>query len=157
MYICQEKVGSSDTSPLNGVAAVGEVQLERVTKTYASGITAVNDLDLAVHDGELMVLMGPSGCGKTTTLRLIAGLEAPSFGTIRIGKQIANHLPPNRRDVAMVFQRPALYPHLTVQQNLIFGMRLRKREDREWQAQIAAVVRMFHLEEVLDRKPAQLS
>src|SRR5436309_1324248 len=103
---------------------MAEVVLERVSKCYPGGVQALDNLHLTAADGELLVLVGPSGCGKTTTLRLIAGLEAPSAGTIRIGGTIVNALPPRQRQVALVFQRPALYPHLTVRQNLAFGLRL---------------------------------
>ena len=105
---------------------MAEVVLERVHKTYPNGVRAVCDLNLTVADGELIVLVGPSGCGKTTTLRLIAGLETPTSGTIRINGRVVNAEPPHRRDVAMVFQRPALYPHLNVRDNLGFGLALRR-------------------------------
>ena len=104
---------------------MAEVVLEAVSKRYPNGVEAVRDLTLTVGDSELLVLVGPSGCGKTTTLRLIAGLEELTGGTIRIGGQVVNGRPPRDRDVAMVFQRPALYPHLTVRENLAFGLRLR--------------------------------
>src|SRR6516225_5769247 len=104
---------------------MAEVGLEKLTKVYPSGATALRDLDLSVKEGEFMVLMGPSGCGKTTTLRLISGLEEPTSGTIRIGGDVVNELPADRRDVGMMFQRPALYPHLRVRQNLEFGLKLR--------------------------------
>src|SRR5215472_13497135 len=101
------------------------IQLEHVTKDYSTGVRAVADLNLDVSNGELLVLMGPSGCGKTTTLRLIAGLENLTSGRIYLDQQAAERWPIQKRDVAMVFQRPALYPHLTVRQNLEFGIRLR--------------------------------
>ncbi len=110
------------------------VALQRVSKTYPNGVRAVHDLCLSVADGELLVLVGPSDCGKTTTLRLIAGLEVPSAGVIRIGGQVVNGVPPHRWDVAMAFQRPALYPHLTVRQNLAFSLSLR----RSWFARRSA-------------------
>src|SRR5580704_710833 len=99
-----------------------EVALEGIVKTYANGVRAVDDLNLTIRAGELLVLVGPSGCGKTTTLRLMAGLETPTGGVIRMGGQVVNAWPPRRRDVAMVFQRPALYPHRTVQDNLAFSL-----------------------------------
>ncbi len=150
---------------------MADLQLEGVAKTYPSGAMAVCDLNLSVGDGELLVLVGPSGCGKTTTLRLIAGLEEPTAGTIRLSGRIVNREPPRRRDVALVFQRPALYPHLSAHDNLAFGLRLAQRvpwwrhllpigdpplpiADRQ---RIAAVVGMLSLGTLLDRKPAELS
>src|SRR5437879_6774192 len=103
------------------------VTLANVTKTFGNGVEAVRNLSLDVADGELLVLVGPSGCGKTTTLRLIAGLESPTGGTVRIAGRVVNDLPPRSRDVALVFQRPALYPHLSVRDNLSFSLRLRGR------------------------------
>ena len=109
---------------------MAEVALEHVSKQYAPGVAALDDLTLTVDDGELLVLVGPSGCGKTTTLRLIAGLETLTTGTIRIGGRVVSDLPPRLRDVALVFQRPTLYPHLNVADNLAFGVRLRKAGPR---------------------------
>src|SRR6516165_2882801 len=107
---------------------MAQVTLEQVGKTYPGGVAAVRDLSLRVDDGELIALVGPSGSGKTTLLRLIAGLEAPTTGTIRIGDRVVNDVPPHRREVAMVFQRPALYPHLSVRANLGFGLKMRHSE-----------------------------
>src|SRR5437016_3662445 len=106
---------------------MADVTLEQVTKTYANGVQALRDVTLHAADGELLVLVGPSGCGKTTLLRLIAGLETPTAGDIRLGGRVVNREPPQRRDVAMVFQRPALYPHLSVRANLSFGLDLREK------------------------------
>src|SRR5580765_3092939 len=103
---------------------MADLALENVTKHYAPGIAALDDLTLTVADGELVVLVGPSGCGKTTTLRLIAGLESLTSGTIRINGQVVNEMAPRLRDVALVFQRPTLYPHLSVADNLAFGVRM---------------------------------
>ena len=111
-----------------------QVALEGLSRIHAGGVHAVDDLDLAVADGELLVLVGPSGCGKTTTLRLIAGLDRPTVGTIRIGSRVVNALPPRKRDVAMVFQNPVLHPHLTVAENMAFGSRLRSGEN--WAKQV---------------------
>jgi multiple sugar transport system ATP-binding protein len=133
---------------------MAEIVLERLTKEYGNGICAVRDLSFTAADGELLVLMGPSGCGKTTTLRLIAGLEEPTHGTIRIGGQDATRLPPRKRGVTMVFQRPALYPHLTVRNNLKFGMPWRSRP---LGASIDTTARTLELQDMLDRKPWQLS
>src|SRR5215210_6280420 len=102
------------------------VTFDDVAKVYADGTRAVNDLDLEIKDGEFMVLVGPSGCGKTTALRMVAGLEEISEGVVRIGERVVNHVPSRDRDIAMVFQSYALYPHLTVYDNIAFGLRLRK-------------------------------
>jgi ABC-type sugar transport system ATPase subunit len=145
---------------------MARVILEQVSKTYAGGIEAVREVSLQVEDGELVTVVGPSGSGKTTLLRLIAGLETPSYGSIRIGECIVTDMPPHRRDVAMVFQRPALYPHLSVSANLGFGLRLRqggvwrrwlRRPTVEVQKRITAVARQLGLESVMERRPATLS
>src|ERR671926_461708 len=102
------------------------VTFEGVTKTYPDGTTAVKDLNLDVHDGEFMVLVGPSGCGKTTALRMVAGLEEISEGEVRIGDRVVNDLEPRERDIAMVFQNYALYPHMNVYENIAFGLRMRR-------------------------------
>ena len=133
---------------------MAEVRLEELTKVYATKTVAVRDMSLTVRDGELFVLMGPSGCGKTTTLRLIAGLEEPTYGTILIGGHTVNVLPCHRRNVAMVFQRPALYPHLTVDQNLAFAAKLRGEFDAKFAAEI---VERLELGDLLQRKLWQLS
>ena len=110
---------------------MAEIAYEHVWKIYPDGTEAVHDLDLEIRDGELMVLVGPSGCGKTTALRMLAGLEEITEGEIRIGDRIVNDLTPKDRDIAMVFQSYALYPHMTVADNLAFGLKLRKLpEDR---------------------------
>src|SRR5881227_1387288 len=105
---------------------MAEIEFIDVQKVYDDGTQAVFDLDLAINDGELMVLVGPSGCGKTTALRMVAGLEEISDGEIRIGDRVVNDLAPRERDVAMVFQSYALYPHMSVRQNIAFGLRMRK-------------------------------
>ncbi|MGH9065878.1 MAG: ABC transporter ATP-binding protein [Acidimicrobiales bacterium] len=132
-------------------------ELVGVTKVYGNGAKAVDDLDLAVDDGELLVLVGPSGCGKTTLLRMLAGLEDITSGTLRIGGRVVNNVLPRDRDVAMVFQNYALYPHLTVARNIGFGLRLRKVAKREIELKVVEAARILGLEEYLDRKPAQLS
>ena len=105
---------------------MAQILLEQVDKTYTGGVKAVNDLNLHIRDGEFMVLVGPSGCGKSTALRMIAGLEEISSGSIRIGESVVNDLPPKDRDIAMVFQNYALYPHMTVGENLAFGLKMRQ-------------------------------
>src|SRR3990172_7669377 len=105
---------------------MAEVAFKDVDKVYENGVQAVQDLSLEIHDGELLVLVGPSGCGKTTALRVVAGLEDLSDGTVTIGGRVVNDLTPKERDIAMVFQNYALYPHLTVADNIAFGLRLRK-------------------------------
>src|SRR5438477_12372921 len=109
---------------------MSEVSLQHVDKDYPNGVTALRDFNLSVADGELIVLVGPSGSGKTTTLRIIAGLEEPSRGTIHIDGRPVNGVPPRQRNVALVFQRHTLYPHLNVHDNMAFGVRL--REQRSW-------------------------
>lgn len=143
---------------------MAEVDLENIAKRYANGVLAVCDLNVQIAQGELVVLVGPSGCGKTTTLRLIAGLEEATRGTIRIGGRVVDNLPPRSRDAAMVFQRPALHPHLNVRDNLAFGLRLREqgwlpsREKRQRIAQrVQEVAAGLGLADVLDRPSSQLS
>ncbi|MHB8294148.1 MAG: ABC transporter ATP-binding protein [Acidimicrobiales bacterium] len=133
------------------------VVLEDVKKVYANGTTAVSDLSLSIEDGEFMVLVGPSGCGKTTALRMIAGLEEISSGTLRIGDRVVNDVPPKDRDIAMVFQSYALYPHMTVKENIAFALKLRKVPKPEIARKVDEAARILGLEEVLDRKPGQLS
>jgi multiple sugar transport system ATP-binding protein len=133
------------------------ITLDKVTKTYGDGYLAVSDLDLDVQDGEFIVLVGPSGCGKTTALRMIAGLEEISGGEIRIGDRVVNNLPPRQRDVAMVFQNYALYPHMTVAENIGFALRMRKVPKAEARKRIEETARIIGLVDHLDRKPRQLS
>jgi multiple sugar transport system ATP-binding protein len=133
------------------------VTFEGVTKTYADGITAVNSLNLAVGDGEFVVLVGPSGCGKTTALRMVAGLEDISGGVLRIGDRVVNHVPSRDRDIAMVFQSYALYPHLTVYENIAFGLKIKKVPKSEIETRVANAARVLGLEPFLKRKPRALS
>ena len=133
------------------------ITFDNVTKTYGDGHRAVSDLDLDVQDGEFVVFVGPSGCGKTTALRMIAGLEEISDGEIRIGDRVVNNLQPRDRDVAMVFQNYALYPHMTVAENIGFALRMRKVPKAEARARIAETARIIGLVDHLDRKPRQLS
>jgi multiple sugar transport system ATP-binding protein len=133
------------------------VTLEHVTKTYPNGQTAVRELDLVVDDGEFLVLVGPSGCGKSTALRMVAGLEDITSGEVRIGERVVNDLPPKERDVAMVFQNYALYPHMTVAQNIAFALKIQGRRKDEIATRVAKAARTLELEPLLDRKPSQLS
>jgi ABC-type sugar transport system ATPase subunit len=133
------------------------VTLEDVTKGFAGGTVAVDQLSLDVTDGEFMVLVGPSGCGKTTALRMIAGLEKPSSGAIRIGDQVVNEMSARERDVAMVFQNYALYPHMTVQRNLAYPLRQRRMPKDEIRRRVQETAEMLSLEDLLNRRPAQLS
>jgi multiple sugar transport system ATP-binding protein len=136
---------------------MAEIALEGVTKVYADGTTAVDDLDLDIDDGEFVVLVGPSGCGKTTALRMIAGLESVSRGTIKIADRVVNAVPPKERDIAMVFQSYALYPHMTVYDNMAFGLKLRKLSKAEIDGRVRKAAQILGLEEYLDRKPRALS
>jgi multiple sugar transport system ATP-binding protein len=133
------------------------VELEHVTKVYPNGAEAVSDVSLNVEEGQFMVLVGPSGCGKTTTLRMIAGLEDVTEGEIRVGGRVVNDLSASDRDMAMVFQNYALYPHMTVADNIGFALKLRHRPKDEVQAKVAEAARVLGLTEHLNRKPAQLS
>ena len=136
---------------------MAEIVLDRVSKVYSGGVAGVNDLSLEINDGEFMVLVGPSGCGKSTALRSIAGLEEITSGTISIGGRVVNNLPPKDRDIAMVFQNYALYPHMTVEQNLAFGLQQRKTPKPEIARRVTEVAKMLGIEEYLRRKPAALS
>ncbi|WP_327091207.1 sn-glycerol-3-phosphate ABC transporter ATP-binding protein UgpC [Nonomuraea sp. NBC_01738] len=136
---------------------MASIVLTNVDKIYAGGVKAVNGLNLEIRDGEFMVLVGPSGCGKSTALRMIAGLEDISGGEIAIGDKVVNHLPPKDRDIAMVFQNYALYPHMTVEENLAFGLKLRKMPKPEIAKRVGDAAKMLGLEQYLKRKPAALS
>jgi len=136
---------------------VAEIVIEDVSKVYGDGTTAVSDLTLDVRDGEFIVLVGPSGCGKTTALRMVAGLETITNGTIRIGERVINAVPPKERDIAMVFQNYALYPHMTVYDNMAFGLKLRKLPKAEIDRRVRQAAAILGLEEFLQRKPKALS
>jgi multiple sugar transport system ATP-binding protein len=140
---------------------VARVVLEHLTKVFAGPegepVRALEDVSLEVAEGELMVLVGPSGGGKTTVLRLIAGLEEPSAGTISIGGRVVNDLPPKDRDVSMVFQSPALYPHMTVWENLAFGLRLRGAPKAEVRERVGEAAALLGIADCLERKPMALS
>jgi multiple sugar transport system ATP-binding protein len=132
------------------------VTFENVNKLYGD-FQAVKDLNLEIGDGEFMVLVGPSGCGKTTSLRMIAGLEEISSGTLRIGDRVVNDVPPKDRDIAMVFQSYALYPHMSVRENLAFGLKLRKVPKAEIERRVNETAETIQLGKLLDRKPKELS
>jgi sn-glycerol 3-phosphate transport system ATP-binding protein len=136
---------------------VAEIALRNVTKEFPGGTFALNDLSLDVPDGEFLILVGPSGCGKTTALRLIAGLEKPTSGQIRIGERVVNGVSPRDRDIAMVFQNYALYPHMTVYKNLAFGLRERRTPRPEIDRRVREISTVLSLDELLKRRPAQLS
>jgi multiple sugar transport system ATP-binding protein len=136
---------------------MASIVLHHLSKVYPGGVIAVDDVSLEIKDGEFIVLVGPSGCGKSTLLRMIAGLEEVTEGSIRIGGQDVTELAPRRRDVAMVFQSYALYPHMTVRKNIGYGLKVRRVPKEETKRRVEEVARLLSLETMLDRKPAQLS
>ncbi|MBI4839693.1 MAG: ATP-binding cassette domain-containing protein, partial [candidate division NC10 bacterium] len=135
---------------------MAQVTLENVTKKFDE-VVAVRDVSLTVNDREFVVLVGPSGCGKSTTLRMIAGLEEITSGTIKIGDRVVNDVPPKDRDIAMVFQNYALYPHMTVYDNMAFGLKLRKFPKPEIQQRVQEAAEILGIQELLARKPRALS
>jgi multiple sugar transport system ATP-binding protein len=136
---------------------MAEIVITGLNKTYPNGALALQDFDLAVADGEFLVLVGPSGCGKSTVLRCVAGLERPTSGAITVGDQVVNDLPPQERDLAMVFQSYALYPHMTVFENLAFGLKMRRRPLEEIRRAVTAVAEKLGLSQHLHKKPRELS
>ena len=136
---------------------LAEIVLDDVWKVFADGTEAVRALTLDIADKEFVVLVGPSGCGKTTALRMIAGLESISKGTARIGDRVVNNVPPKDHDIAMVFQNYALYPHMSVFDNMAFGLKLQKMPRREIDERVGEAARILGLDELLARKPAALS
>jgi len=136
---------------------MARVAFDGVTKVYPGPVVAVEDLTLEVADGEFLILVGPSGCGKSTALRMVAGLERISDGTIAIGDRVVNDVPPKDRDIAMVFQNYALYPHMTVEKNLGFGLRRRRTPHEDVRRRVDEVSRMLGLDDLLRRRPGQLS
>jgi multiple sugar transport system ATP-binding protein len=136
---------------------MAEVVLDKINKQYEYGFHAVKDLDLDIADGEFLVLVGPSGCGKTTALRMVAGLEDISSGTMRIGGRVVNTMSSRDRDIAMVFQSYALYPHMSVADNISYGLRLRRMDKAEIDRRAKRAADMLELGPLLDRKPKQLS
>jgi len=139
------------------VGPVADIKLEHLTKVYSGDVTAVDDVSLHIGDGEFMVLVGPSGCGKSTLLRMIAGLEEVTAGQISIGGGDVTDLAPRRRDIAMVFQSYALYPHMSVRRNIGYGLKVRRTPKDEARRRVDEVAKLLGLEELLERKPAQLS
>jgi len=136
---------------------MAEIRLENVTKLFAGGVAAVDGVSLTIEDGEFLVLVGPSGCGKTTLLRMIAGLEEVTDGQISIGGVDVTDLAPRRRDIAMVFQSYALYPHMSVRQNLAYGLKVRRAPKQEIDRRVDEVAKLLGLSDLLDRRPGQLS
>ena len=136
---------------------MASVTLENVSKVYPGDVYAVRNLDLEIRDGEFLVLVGPSGCGKSTTLRMIAGLETISTGTLKIGDRVVNDVHPRDRDIAMVFQNYALYPHMTVGQNMSFALKMRKTPKQQIRKSVAWAAELLGLQDLLDRKPKALS
>src|SRR5690349_21668364 len=140
-----------------------DIRLKAVAKSYGGGDYAVRGLDLTVPDGAFMCLLGPSGCGKTTTLRMIAGLEQPTAGTIAVGDQVLDsvegglYVPPEKRGMGLVFQNYALWPHLSIRENVEFGLRMRKVPAAERRSRAEAALRMVHVDAAMDRYPSQLS
>jgi len=136
---------------------MAEVKFNKLEKVYSNGFKAVHGIDLTIKDGEFLVIVGPSGCAKSTTLRMLAGLENISGGEITIGGRVVNNLAPKDRGIAMVFQNYALYPHMTVEQNLGFGLKLQKLPKEEIEARVTEAAQILEIEELLDRLPRQLS
>ncbi|CAM3999172.1 Trehalose import ATP-binding protein SugC [Vibrio aerogenes CECT 7868] len=136
---------------------MAEVKFNKLEKTYSNGFKAVHGIDLTINDGEFLVIVGPSGCAKSTTLRMLAGLENITGGEILIGGRVVNNLPPKDRGIAMVFQNYALYPHMTVRQNLGFGLKLQKLPKEEINQRVTDAAKILEIEELLDRLPRQLS
>ncbi|MBD0356772.1 MAG: ATP-binding cassette domain-containing protein, partial [Rubrobacter sp.] len=136
---------------------MAEITFEDVTKVYGEDVVAVNELNLDIENGEFVVFVGPSGCGKSTALRMVAGLEDISRGKLFIGDELVNDVAPRERDVAMVFQNYALYPHMNVRENMAFALRLRKMDNQEISRRVEEAGRILGLENFLDRKPRALS
>src|SRR5438874_5136577 len=136
---------------------MAQVLLDKVSKIYPGGVKAVDAIDLAIKDQEFIVLVGPSGCGKSTTLRMVAGLEEISDGSIRIGARVVNDVPPKDRDIAMVFQNYALYPHMTVYKNMAFGLKLRGMPKKQIDERVQEAAKILDIVHLLERKPKALS
>lgn len=136
---------------------MAQVQFKKLEKVYSNGFKAVHGIDLTIRDGEFLVIVGPSGCAKSTTLRMLAGLETVSGGEIRIGDRVVNNLVPKDRGIAMVFQNYALYPHMSVKENLAFGLKLQKLPKEEIETRVQEAAAILEIEDLLDRLPRQLS
>jgi len=136
---------------------MASIKLENITKVYPGDVQAVNDFNLEIEDKEFIILVGPSGCGKSTTLRMIAGLEDITEGELYIGDRLVNDIPPKDRDIAMVFQNYALYPHMTVYKNMAFGLKLRKTSKEEIDEKVTAAAKILDIEHLLQRRPKELS
>ena len=136
---------------------MADVHLEHIDKVFPNGFQAVTDLSLDISDGEFLVLVGPSGCGKSTALRMIAGLEAITAGTLKIGDKVVNNLRPKQRDIAMVFQDYALYPHMTVRENIGFALKVAKVPKAEIKSRVDEAARVLELDNLLDQRPGKLS
>jgi multiple sugar transport system ATP-binding protein len=132
---------------------MASVKLKNIFKRYSGGVTAVNDFNLDIEDKEFIILVGPSGCGKTTTLRMVAGLEEISEGELYIGDKLVNDVAPKDRDIAMVFQNYALYPHMSVFDNMAFGLKLRKLPKDEIKKRVLEAAKILDIEHLLERKP----
>ncbi len=136
---------------------MAEVEFRDVTRRYPGDVVALKNFNLTVADGEFLILVGPSGCGKSTALRLLAGLDKPTAGEIRIGDRVVNGLAPGERDIAMVFQNYALYPHMSVYRNLAYGLQQRKTPRAEVDRRVRETAKLLEIDQLLDRKPGQLS
>src|SRR5690554_472066 len=136
---------------------MASVKLKNIFKRFPGGVTAVNDFNLDIEDKEFIILVGPSGCGKTTTLRMVAGLEEITEGELYIGDKLVNDVAPKDRDIAMVFQNYALYPHMTVYDNMAFGLKLRKMPKDEIKRRVLEAAKILDIEHLLERKPKALS
>src|SRR6266511_5852625 len=148
---------ASSTAASHRRSQMAGIVMEDISKVYSDGTTAVSDLSLDIKDEEFIVLVGPSGCDKTTALRMVAGLESITQGTIAIGDKVVNTVPPKERDIAMVFQNYALYPHMTVYDNMAFGLKLQKIPKAEIDKRVRDAARILGLGEFLGRKPKALS
>src|SRR4051794_27821236 len=149
---------SFDDTPTSELAhTMASIEFDSVSKRFANGTLAVDDMNLTVSDGEFMIFVGPSGCGKTTALRMVAGLEEVSSGSIRIGGRVVNNVEPPDRDIAMVFQNYALYPHMSVEDNISFPLRMQRMNKAEMRTRAREVAELLGIESLLDRKPRQLS
>src|SRR4051812_17911551 len=150
---CQNRPGKSRSREPRRRAGVSEIKLDQVVKTFPGGVNAVDGVDLTIASGEFMVLVGPSGCGKSTLLRMIAGLEEVTAGAIWIGDREVTNLAPRDRDVAMVFQNYALYPHMSVEKNLGYGLKVRGTPKDEIKRRVTEAAGLLGLEDLLERRP----